>query len=59
SGIFRLQDSFSQEVSPFTPRPYGKALADWTDADLAEFRGYFLACREQRPDWGGHRPRQS
>ncbi|GBU18632.1 hypothetical protein AwMethylo_28470 [Methylobacterium sp.] len=54
-----MQDSFSQEVSPFTPRPYGKALADWTDADLAEFRGYFLACREQRPDWGGHRPRQS
>ncbi|GBU18822.1 MULTISPECIES: hypothetical protein [Methylobacterium] len=47
-----LHESFSQEVSPFTPRPYGKALADWTDADLAEFRDYFLACREQRPDWG-------
>ncbi|TNC06265.1 hypothetical protein FF100_34785 [Methylobacterium terricola] len=46
-----LSQSFSYEVSPYTPKPYGKALADWTDQDVADFRAYFLVCQTRRPDW--------
>lgn len=57
-----MSDSFSYEVSPYTPKPYGKALGDWADEDLAEFRAYFVACQARRPDWGslgdGNRARE-
>lgn len=46
-----LHESFSREVSPFTPKPYGKALAEWTGQDLDAFRTYFVACQTRRPDW--------
>lgn len=46
-----MSDSFSYEISPYTPKPYGKALAEWTNDDLADFRAYFVACQTRRPDW--------
>ena len=46
-----MSESFSYEISPYTAKPYGKALAEWTNEDLADFRAYFLACQTRRPDW--------
>ncbi|SFM08469.1 hypothetical protein [Methylorubrum salsuginis] len=46
-----LHESFSYEISPYTPKPYGKALSDWTEADMNDFRAYFVACQARRPNW--------
>ncbi|GJE57738.1 hypothetical protein EKPJFOCH_4256 [Methylobacterium thuringiense] len=46
-----MSESFSYEISPYTAKPYGKALAEWTDQDVADFRAYFVACQTRRSDW--------
>ncbi|MBB3903640.1 hypothetical protein [Methylobacterium brachythecii] len=46
-----MSESFSLKVSPYTPKPYDKALTDWTEQDLTDFRTYFVACQTRRPDW--------
>ncbi|TXM90156.1 hypothetical protein [Methylobacterium sp. WL116] len=46
-----LSESFSNEVSPYTAKPYGKPLAEWTNTDIGEFRAYFVDCQARRRDW--------